>query len=875
MDQEVGEFVTQLMNLLNPATTEQASRFVLDLINSDAVRALRLAVTVINQDGTAPFAVKQCLQIIGTVFRPSAQVSQQVLAQRWMRLKLEQRNLIQSACLRGLFQDDPVTRNIAATDLAVIASFDWTGTGVPILEHLTEPFTDVDKFSDGCRVGCFQALKEFVFLKLLRSGQSVAQRNSGLFMPWLAQYLEGITESEGPKAQELVELVKIFRSLFPVFGRFFEEPAKRIRLLEMIMTKLQMPNGNLHAGLYGVLYEIVVMFYKDSLASGNRTMELVFSASIASLQSPCVLCPIAAFEFWARLSDFERQVKDHMNSVDWKKGDLEYQGLVEKTLEQLIPVIFLFLAKIEDDADFEDPNQTNVSVNAAQCLRAMSIVAPKAVFEMVKEKAFGMIHNDDWRVRAGGLTAFWAILKGEERMKRRELFVNGFGDLVGYINDPSPIVTWTALHLMNGILKEFDVVNDLSMTVLLLRTIVGIDKAVLPVKTYTMRLIQTYADRCQMFSNHATLRDYASERVFTNLMDFLTQQLASSEERNDEYSGVLVDTIFKVISCADTQDENIRNQIMGKLGQFAERIVFFGQCLSGVTDRQLALKNMTNYCALITSSALVLKSRLSENEELVGHVLGVVTKCLDMRNEILFDEALISTAALIPCVGPLVQPFMGQITQHLLWAMGLQSPQTMIFASICIFKILSNCPEAFMPVISEFLGLCDRNLNDSNCPVKVKQEIMRNFGAIVRYTGEFGLSKAQEFYDRLKHFSATNLNIEHSGADREIAPRFYETLVYGYHSILLVSGNVGLAEQFCREYRAIANVFTRIAKYSDIITAELIDTIVAYLKDLVRLCAKPLSVYLHQKAVATLLDEACERYRSEDALALRQKISNL
>lgn len=876
MESDVGAFVAQLMNLLDPSKTQEASRFVLELINTNAVEALRLSVAVINSPEAPPFAVKQCLQIINTVFRPSYSVSHSFLKTKWLRFPLNQRNQIQSALLKGLFQEDPVTRNIASVDLALIGSFDWSSMKETLLEYLSQPFTEPAKFSDNCRLGCIQVLNEFVFRKMLRPGDPIAEQKSLAVMPWFAGYIDNLTDADGPKAVELNELVKILRTLFPVFGIFFTDAGNRTQLLDLIMRKLGIPNTLVHASLYGLLYEVVVQFYRDSLVDGNRTMELTFSASITSIESGNVECAIAALEFWRKLAIFEKHVYDEAENIERARDSLDYLGLIEKGCESLMPAIFRSLVKLDESADFDDPNRVEISISAAKCLRAISVVAPKFVFERVSSAASEMVRNESWSVRAGGILALWAILRGEEKMKRRELFLAVFPTLTSScLSDPSPIVTWAALRVLKGMLREFEIGNDLSVASQMLQTVVSIDKDSLMVKRQAMMLVNNYARWCHAFSDRATLRNHPGQPIFTNLMVYLTEQLAAAESREDEYMGIVVDAAFAVISAADVQDMNIRNHVMERLAQFVERIGLLGQSLAGTVDRQMIIKNMVSYCALITSALVVLKGHLMESEEMAVNVLAVLTKCLDLRDEMLFDEALISVAAAIPSLTSYLPPIIGQINQHILWALSIKSPETMRLACMCVFKLLNYCPDALAPVSGDLIGLLETNLNDNNCPIRVQQEIIRNIGAIVRFTGDFGLSKAPEYYERLKGFSTLNLNIEGSETDREIADGYFDAVIYGFHAVLVVADKVGLDAQFCREYRLIDNFFKKLARYPMIFTEQLMDSAVNYISDLVRLCAKPLNVYLHRQCIFEILDEAAEHFGSSIATAVKREIQKL
>ena len=154
MEEELQQFVAQLVNLSNPERIEEANKYVTELIQNEMEKALQMSVVVVLTDGIPPVAVKQALNILRTVFTPKYSLQLSALKQKWIHFTDEARTQIKQAIIRGLFFEDPSTRGLAAVDLMLLAQLDWSRAEEElIVGALAGPFSDTENYNDVCRIG--------------------------------------------------------------------------------------------------------------------------------------------------------------------------------------------------------------------------------------------------------------------------------------------------------------------------------------------------------------------------------------------------------------------------------------------------------------------------------------------------------------------------------------------------------------------------------------------------------------------------------------------------------------------------------------------------------------------------------------------------
>lgn len=864
MEVELQQFVAQLVNLSNPERIEEANKYVTELIQNEMEKALQMSVVVVLTDGIPPVAVKQALNILRIVFTPKYSLQLSALKQKWIHFTDETRTQIKQAIIRGLFFEDPSTRGLAAVDLMLLAQLDWSRAEEElIVGALAGPFSDTENYNDVCRIGCCQALQELVQNKFITSSSSIAVERAPIYMGFLTRYIEGLN------GENSVELLRIFLTLFPVFGDVFRDFENRGNLIRMIASKLSVPRYHLHVVVYQVLLEIVRHFYGDSCVEGNPVMELIFAITIASLKSNDPELVEPSLTFWMHLARFERKILRGQTQ--------EYLGLAEKALEQLLPVFFTCIQNTPfDEPPLDDFNSIDVSVLGEQCLKAFSAVAPVPVAKAIVETAPGLLKSSEWKQRAGGLIAFWCLVDIPNIEFGRQIFVTNFTQFLPFLADSSPVVCDNALCLLRDLLITYpEVAYDSSSVNELLNAINTITTSNLTVLCRVMTLFSAYAKVSLSNMEKSTLRNYPDMPIYNAIMEVLLSKLEYSESAEYHVITHVAGAVVDVIAATPESLEVVMG-LVDKMKMFLDRIQALGGSLATEMNRDLVIRNMKTYCVILYSIIVRLGTMIDTIGSAPVATIDVLLKCLVIQDESLFEEALTTAVVLIEKAPNQLSSYIPAVMKHIIFALSQPSPVMVEASAVCLYGLLkqftTEMRQYHKDLFQHFMALVE---ND-RVPNRTRGPIIHTMSVILLESNPVDTEMLEAFYTKLNAISQLPANTQSRGVDKEAVASFYDAMVHGYYAVMKKSHESNAQQQFRARYRSVAVFFDRISSDPSVFSADLVEHIVAYLNEMIDLeFGRLLNVFIKRKSIYAILSSAICEFHSTKAEFVQKRINGL
>jgi hypothetical protein len=830
MQDEVDDFLSVILGLRsqNPSAIETSNISIQSLITHTPLKVLEFSSLLISTDGVPTFVVQQCLLFLKVVLNGI----------RWSELPPGLRNSVRTAVVRGVFFEDFVIRSIAALDVALVGSLEFAiGSWGELLPTLEGVFRS-SEYSIACQIGAVMAVRE-----LVRSGL-VTRASPGVEMiaPTMTGAMVEIIHSADLPIVELREVVLVFGVLLDVFGFVFASEEDRSTLIVVLSRRFQIPDAQLHFALYGALFAFVRVFYSEIMGH----MGSLFEITVASFQCGVTELVPPAMDFWSSLARFESAQETN-------------QGIVETAAPHLLPLLLDSLTQIpRDEVILHDFNDRDLSTWGVKCIKAVSRVAAKIVFEAIVQVSAEMCRRDDWRLRAGGLRALACIIRGESFDTRRAFFSSVIPVLFQFATDASVVVRALSFYVLGKTLLHFpNFLEDRNLVSQVLSLCFSVDRSDVLFGTYSVRLLDS------------TVRALGQRRLddssFIQIFDFLMQLLDRPVDPI-----LLRDTGEALALLLESAPEFALPRLPGLLQHFLRRIHDFRASLPGVIERpEFVCANLDVHVVLVHAVTVRLGGGVAP---FAVDAIAELLHCLNLRRPLLTDNALVTTTHVVHLAGPAALPFADRIMEILVGLQRCGSPSDAALSAVCAKSLFASLGSAIDGYARDFSGLLIQNLRAEAMPLRAKVDLLY---ALAEVVVQCEAASPDELLAMLEGFAVVRLDPAHRESDGEIATSFYAAMINGYRAVLHRSPEL-MTSPVVRKFRMVSHVLDQISKY-DAVDDVVVKEVGLLLKTLLasQAVARRLNVFLTRSSVINILRIGWQEFNDMRMRHIESQITHL
>ena len=230
----------------------------------------------------------------------------------------------------------------------------------------------------------------------------------------------------------------------------FAVDQERNVLVQAICEATQCPDEKARKAAYECIIKVAELYY-DYLAPYAQTL---FGLTTAAIRTDTEEVAIPAVEFWATVSEVERE---RLDDIDDGVQNTVILNLIAQAAPHLVACMLEMMTKQPETIDEDD---WNVSEAASSCLECIAVTLRQEVVAFVLPFVQQNIGSAEWALRDAAVSAFGLILSHTDHAQMKSMIDGAIPFVLQLTADPHPRVRWSAIWTLAKICESFKDATD-------------------------------------------------------------------------------------------------------------------------------------------------------------------------------------------------------------------------------------------------------------------------------------------------------------------------------------------------------------------------------------------------------------------------------
>lgn len=832
MDDELSQYIKILQNVTSGDNKIMQATY--DYISSiPQNKILELSCKTILLGESVPIICAKMSFILINRIRP-------FISSNWENIKLDKREIIKDAVIRGIRSSDATIMNYASAIFAFIAEADKQY--LDIIQIVT---TDIinQEIPNQNKIGFVFAMKELIQLRVISSGTKNYQFSFPVFIQYLIYILT--YPREFPKSI-FIAAISCYKTIFPFYGKLINTPKNsqtKTLLISLINSILE---NELDFELQNVLYQFLFTFFQTCYKFIDQNIESIFQITKTSFSRPNAELLIPSICFWNEVANYEYQLtkEKERNIVLSIEDDIVMQNITEKVSQVLlVPIVEFIIQTSNEKPPDECAGEANFCHDAAEALLSFGRLS-LYVFNFVTNNFRQMSTNADWKVRHASLILLYCITESSNIHDQIEFLSTNFISIISMVNDQSYAVDDAALWIINIIFNKYQsIATDENFLNLLQVIINNAPYAPLILTTRICDIVNILG------KNFKGIKDNSGsyEKAFPSIMESMLKTLERDDSPNTILGSHCSEGLSSLILAAP---KTLEPSIYQVLHQMNDRIHAEITRQDIVPHEYIQMK-IQFYCVIIYSCVKRLQSKIEPYYETIMQTL---LSLLSKKSVICQQEGLITLSALIDVLGEKIHPYIEQIVQIFYISQESHVKEIIEMSSSVIYSLFNTLgmsmatdEERNQKIVNIFI----QNLNDQDLDISAKVQILFAMAEMIKVL-KLVISPAYPiFVQQLTNFQSLLYNDQLDGANTCM---LCIALLEGYSSLILSSAGSEYEDVIVSNYRQITRLFEIMNRFPNM-TPRLKSEIIDYLNVVLRTISSKVNFQLNKKCVKSIVQK--------------------